>query len=331
MKASPAWMVLMVVAVLLAGCGEGGEATAGKSMKCPPEADAEQGGKPPRPKREVFISVNRYVGAESAGILMAQERGYFADAGLEVTVTDALTPNGPLSYVLGEVVDFGVAQQPEVVMAEKNGAAVIALGTLASRPTAALIWLRRSKIEEVSDLEGKTIAYSGIAFQRAFLQILLEEAGLTLKDVELLDVGHGIVPALVSGQADAAFGGTANVEGAVLEGRALEPVVTPVEDLGIPPYNDLVVITRSDRAAPDARLARAFMSAVARGNAAAVEDPREAVRAIEKNLEGDPNLGRKATEASVEATLPLLSPTGCIDLDQEAQLIDWMSEQGLIR
>lgn len=324
-------MMVMVVAVLLVGCGDGGEATVGEDMKCPPKVDAEQGGKPPRAKREVFISVNRYVGPESAGILMAQERGYFADAGLAVTVTDAATPNGPLSYVLQEVVDFGVAQQPEVVTARENGASVVALGTLVSRPTAALIWLRKSKIEEVPDLKGMTIAYSGIAFQRAFLRILLEEAGLTLKDVELLDVGHEIVPALVSGRADAAFGGTANVEGAVLEGRGLEPVVTPVEDLGIPPYEDLVVITRSDRTAPDAQLARDFMSAVARGNAAAVEDPSEAVRAIEKNVEGDPNMGQKATEAGVEATLPLLSRSGCIDLDQEAQLIDWMSEQGLVR
>jgi putative hydroxymethylpyrimidine transport system substrate-binding protein len=324
-------MVLMAVAALLTGCAEGGEVTEGTSMKCPRKADAEQGGSPPRAERKVFISVNRYVGSESVGILMAQERGYFADVGLAVTVTDAATPNGPLSYVLAEVSDFGVAQQPEVVMAEENGASVIALGNLVSRPTAALIWLRRSKIEQVSDLKGKTIAYSGIAFQKALLQILMEEAGLTLEDVELMDVGHGIVPALVGGRADAAFGGTANVEGVVLEERGLEPVVTPVGDLGIPPYDDLVVITRSDHAAPDARLARDFMSAVARGNEAAVEDPGEDVRLIQKNLEGDPDLTRKGTEASVEATLPLLSRTGCIDLDQKAQLIDWMSEQGLIR
>jgi putative hydroxymethylpyrimidine transport system substrate-binding protein len=323
--------MLMAAAVLLAGCGQGGEETVGRSMKCPPEVAAEQGGKPPRAKREVFISVNRYVGPESAGILMAQERGYFADAGLDVTVTDAATPNGPLSYVLQEVVDFGVAQEPEIVLAEKNGASVTALGTLVSRPTAALIWLRKSGIEEVSDLKGKTIAYSGIAFQKEFLQILLEEAGLTLKDVELVDVGHGIVPALASGRADAAFGGTANVEGSMLEGRGLEPIVTPVDDLGVPPYEDLVVITRSDRPPEEARLARDFMSAVVRGNAAAVEDPQGAARAIEKSLEGDPGLGRKATEASVEATLPLLSRTGCIDLTQEARLIDWMGEQGLVR
>ncbi len=33
----------------------------------------------------------------------------------------------------------------------------------------------------------------------------MEEAGLTSKDVKLLDVGHEIVPTLASGHADAAF------------------------------------------------------------------------------------------------------------------------------
>jgi putative hydroxymethylpyrimidine transport system substrate-binding protein len=275
--------------------------------------------------------VNRYVGPESVGILMAQERGYFADAGLTVTVTDAATPDGPLSYVLGKAVDFGVVQQPEVVAAEDEGSPILALGTLVSPPSAALIWLRKSKIEEVADLAGKTIAYSGVDFQKAFLRVLLEEAGVALNDVKLLDVGHGIVPALVSGRADAAFGGTANVEGTMLEGRGLEPVVTPVEELGIPPYEELLVVARSDGPAPDARLARNFMSAIARGAAAAAEDPEEDVRLIEMNLEGDPGIGRKETEAGVEATLPLLSKTGCIDLDREARLVEWMREQGLVR
>jgi putative hydroxymethylpyrimidine transport system substrate-binding protein len=330
-KVVHAGLVLTVVAVLLVGCGEGGGVMADKGAECPRKTTAERDGKRPRPVREIRISLNHYVGPESVGILMAAERGYFADAGLTVTVTDAADPDGPLAYVSGDIVDFGIAQQPEVVMAEGEGARVVPVGTLVSRPTASLIWLQNSKIEEVADLEGKTIAYPGIPFQKVFLRILLEEAGLTLEDVEVQGVGHRIVPALVRGKADAVFGGTPNIEGTALEARGLEPVITPVWDLGIPPYEDLVVVTQSSRAASDTRLVRAFVSAVARGNAAAVKDPKEAVRLIERNIEGDPNMGRRATEAGVRATLPLLSRTGCIDTDQEAELLDWMSEQELIR
>src|SRR5829696_8310841 len=119
-----AGMVLLAVAVLLGGCGKGGEATtvgngetaaAGKGAACWRTVEAKRGSKRLRPMREVRISLNRYVGPESAGILMAQERGYFAQAGLEVTVSDAAAPVGTIGYVLGKVVDFGVVQQPEVV------------------------------------------------------------------------------------------------------------------------------------------------------------------------------------------------------------------------
>jgi putative hydroxymethylpyrimidine transport system substrate-binding protein len=323
-------LALMVAAILLAGCGEGDDATADKALECP-RTGAERGGDPPPGEREAWISLNGHVGPASVGILMAEERGYFADAGLAVTVTGAAAPDAPLKYVQEHLVDFGVSQLPEIVMAKEEEAAVIAVGTLVSRPTAAMIWLETSNIEEVADLEGKTIAFPGVPFQKAFLQSLLEEAGLTLEDVEVKRAGYKLVQALVSGRADAVFGGTPNLEGAALEARGLEPVVVPVQDLGIPAYEDLVVVTRSDRMSQDPRLIRDFMSAVARGNAAAAEDPERAVELIEKAAETDPAAGRKATKAGVEATLPLLTRTGCMDPERASELVDWMDEQDLIQ
>ncbi|HEX6154125.1 MAG TPA: ABC transporter substrate-binding protein [Solirubrobacterales bacterium] len=275
--------------------------------------------------------MNGYVGPASVGILMAEERGYFADAGLAVTVTGAAAPDAPLEYVQGHLVDFGVSQLPEIVMAREEEAEVIAVGTLVSRPTTAMIWLEKSRIEEVADLEGKTIAVPGVPFQKPFLRILLEEAGMTLEDVEVKQVGYELVQALVSGRADAVFGGAPNLEGAALEARGLEPVVVPVQNLGIPAYEDLVVVTRSDRMSKEPRLIHDFMSAVVRGNAAAAEDPEGAVELIEKGAETDPAAGRKATEAGVDETLPLLTRTGCMDPERASELVAWMDEQELIR
>jgi putative hydroxymethylpyrimidine transport system substrate-binding protein len=330
MKLLHASMALMVAAILLAGCGEGGEAAADKALECP-RTGAGPGGDPPPGEREAWISLNGYVGPASIGILMAEERGYFADAGLAVTVTGAAAPDAPLEYVQGHLVDFGVSQLPEIVMAREEEAAVIAVGTLVSRPTTAMIWLEKSRIEGVADLEGKTIAFPGIPFQKAFLQSLLEEAGLTLEDVEVKQVGYKLVQALVSGRADAVFGGTPNLDGAALEARGLEPVVVPVRDLGVPAYEDLVVVTRSDHMSQDPRLIHDFMSAVVRGNAAAAEDPEGAVELIEKGAETDPAAGRKTTKAGVDATLPLLTRTGCMNLERASELVDWMNEQGLIQ
>jgi putative hydroxymethylpyrimidine transport system substrate-binding protein len=324
-------LAVVVAAVLLAGCGEEDDATADKRLECPRQISAEMRGKRPQKPRDAWISLNRPMGPESVGILMAQERDYFADVGLNVTVTSAAGADGPLRYVWEEIIDFGLASQPEVVAAKEEGAPVLAVSSLIPQPTAAMIWLEDSEIDGVADLEGKTIAISGVPIQKDLLRYVLEGVGLTLDDVKVQRVGYELVPALAGGRADAVFAGSGNLEGAALEARGLKPVITPVRSLGIPDYEELVVVARADRAAKDPLLIRDFISAVARGNAAAVEDPEGAARLIERSIEADPAAGRRATEAGVEATLPLLAETGCMDPDQASDLVDWMHEEGLIR
>jgi putative hydroxymethylpyrimidine transport system substrate-binding protein len=324
-------LALMAAVVLLIGCGEERETTADERLECPRRSAVETPGELPRKSREISISLNRYRGPENVGILMAERRGYFDDLGLAVTVTTGITPEAPARYVQERGVDFGLAQQPQVVMAKEKGAPIVAVGALVPRPTTAMIWLEKSRIEGVADLEGKTIAFPGLPSQRAFLENLLGNAGLTLEDVETRRVGRDLVPPLVDGRADAIFGGSWNLEGAELEARGLKPVITKVVSLGIPAYEESVVVARADRVAEDPRLIRDFMSAVARGSTAAIEDPEQAVRLIERNVETNPSTGRKATEAGIEATLPLLTETGCMDPQQAVELVNWMQEQGMIR
>jgi ABC-type nitrate/sulfonate/bicarbonate transport system substrate-binding protein len=323
--------LVATAAILLLGCGGGGEETTVKRTVCPPKALAETQGKRPQGTRTAWISLDRYTGPESVGILMAEERGYFDDLGLALTVINASTPEGPIGYVEEGFVDFGVAQQPQIALAKDEGASIVAVGALVPRATEAMIWLEGSKIDEVADLAGKTIAFPGLPSQRFFLEGILEEAGLTPEDVELERVGNELVPALVSGRADAIFGGFWNVEGAALEARGLEPVITRVGNLGISAYEEAVVVARANPGAGERRLISDFMSAVARGNAAAVEDPEKAVQLIEQEVGDDPAVGRKATEAGVAATLPLLSGTGCMDPAQATELVDWMREEGQVQ
>jgi len=315
----------------MAGCGGGNEATADKYLECLRGTDAQTFEKRLQSPREAWVSLHRYMGPEVAGILMAEERGYFEDVGLAMTITSGNRPDAPIGYVVDETVEFGLAQQPQLVMAKEEGKPVIAVGALIPRATAAIIWLDKSRMNGIADLEGKTIAFPGLPSQRALLESLLKRAGLTLEDVDLRPVGYRLVPPLVNDRADAIFGGSGNIEGTALEARGLKPVVIPVGSLGIPAYEELVVAARADRAAKNPQLVRDFMSAVARGNVAAVEDPQGAVEAIEGHLEKDPTSDRKATEAGVEATLPLLAKTGCMDPERAARLAGWMSEQGLVR
>ena len=309
-----------LIAALLAGCGGGGDETAaGKLPEYPPKM------------RPVTVTLAGFEGPEAAGMLMAERVGYFAKAGLEPGIYVPLAPARAVRYVVDGTDELGVAQLPQVVLAKAKGAPIVAIGSLVSQPTAAMIWLKKSKIRSIADLRGKTIAFPGVPFQREFLAFLLAKEGLTLDDVKLEKAEYDLVPDLVSGRADAIFGGSGNVEGAELEARGLEPVVTGVASLGIPAYDEQVVIARTELVAKEPELIRDFMAALVRGTAAASKNPKAAAGTIEYSGESNPEANRKETKAGVDTTLPLLSETGYVSPDRAARLIDWMLEEGMIR
>jgi ABC-type nitrate/sulfonate/bicarbonate transport system substrate-binding protein len=311
-------VALVVGALFVSGCG------GGKGASAQGEDESFQ------PFRNVTVTLDGLGGPEDVGILMAQQRGYFTDAKLSVSVLTPILPVRPVQYVVTGQDDLGVTQEPQLVLAKSKGAPVIAVGSLLHRPTAAMIWLKRSHIGGIADLKGKTIAIPGVPFQELFLANVLASAGLTLDDVKVENVGYELVPALVGGRADAIFGGSWNLEGIELEERGLKPVVTRPARLGFPSYNEAMVIARSDLVAKDPRLIQDFMSAVARGTAVAVADPRAAADAIEEAGLGGPKPSRKTLEAELTATLPLLSKGGYMYSEEAIRLVDWMHEQGMI-
>jgi putative hydroxymethylpyrimidine transport system substrate-binding protein len=311
-----------LITALLVGCG--GQDSAEAANKCSEEVLPKE--------EELSVALDGYEGPETAGIVMAQGKGFFYyDGGVNVSATIALEPMRAITYVASGSVDLGVTHQPQVVMAKEKGAPIVAIGSLISQPTAAMIWLKRSKIGGIADLKGKTIAIPGLPFQKEFLGTVLARKGLTLSDVKVKSVRYDLLPSLISGDADAIFGGSWNLEGAALEAGGLEPVVTPVKDQGIPPYDELVVIARTDRLAKDPGAICGFMSALSHGTAAAIKDPKGVTDTIDESIESDPELSREELEAGVEATLPLLSKSGSMSPGQANKLVDWMFEEGMIQ
>ena len=69
------------------------------------------------------------------------------------------------------------------------------------------------------------------------------------------------------------LGGFSNVEGVDLRLRGKQPVVTPVDKLGVPSYDELVLVARRQQIEEDPEPIRLFVAALARGTAAAVKQP----------------------------------------------------------
>lgn len=311
---------LAVATSFLLGCG-GGEAT---------DTTLETAKLPPEP-RTIEVSMNDYDGPEAAGFLMARANGYFEDVGLAVATGSPANPSRPVRYVLSEISDLGVSHMPQIAIAQANGKPIVAVGSVISRPTAAMIWLPKSGIESISDLKGKTVAIPGLPFQEDLLRSVLENAGLRLSDVKLKLVSYKSVQVLASGKADAIFGVSANVQGAELRALGLKPVITPVQNFGVPPYDELVLFARRDRAAGEPQLIRHVLAGLRRGTAAALRNPRRAVEVVQNGVEPNPDATPKGLRLGVEATLPLLSESGEMDPAQAEHLVDWMHSEGMLR
>jgi len=98
-----------------------------------------------------------------------------------------------------------------------------------------------------------------------------------------------------------------NVEGVDLAERGLDPRVVPVDRLGVPTYDELVLVADGDRLREDPEPIRDFLAALERGTYAAARDPQAATDALVAAGNGlDPEL----TRAEVDRTLPRLLPPG---------------------
>src|SRR5439155_6409624 len=90
-----------------------------------------------------------------------------------------------------------------------------------------------------------------------------------------------------------------------LKARKARAWVQPVDRLGVPDYNELVLVANSDKLGDQRDDLRLFVSALARGAMEARRDPRGATRAL---LGTNRDLKPKETETSVRLTIPALFP-----------------------
>jgi putative hydroxymethylpyrimidine transport system substrate-binding protein len=281
--------LVLAAASLATGCGEKSE-------------DVTPGN--PQP---FDVALDFYVNADHAGLYTAIERGYFRDAGLDVRPRVPSDPSAPIKEVAAGRVDLAISYEPEVLLARDQGLPVKAVAALVDTPLTSLIWLQGSGIDNVKGLRGKTIATAGIPYQEDYLRTILERSGLSPDDVEVVNVQQGLLPAILSGRADAMLGGFLNVEGVDLRLRGKQPTVIPVDRLGIPTYDELVVVANSDSLDDEEENVRLFIAALERGTKAAVANPEAATASV---LDAGKGLNPKFTAAEVRKTLPLLLPKG---------------------
>ncbi len=254
---------------------------------------------------KLTLMLDYFPNANHAGIYAAQSEGLFKQAGLDVTIRQPPDPAAPLKQVAAGRADLAISYEPEVLRARDKGLNVVAVGAIVRKPLTSIISLPKGKIRSPRDLAGKTVGTAGIDYQAAFLQTILDRAGVSSSKVKTRDLGFNLVGPLVSGKVDASLGAFWNYEGVQLRQQKRKPRIIRVDRAGVPTYDELVLVANKDALERDGKRIRAFVGAVARGTKTLKRDPATGLDGL---LRANPDLDPKLQRASIRATLPLLAP-----------------------
>jgi putative hydroxymethylpyrimidine transport system substrate-binding protein len=253
------------------------------------------------------VMLDWFPNADHAPLYSALAAGDFRAAGLEVKPVVPSETADPLKLLAAGKVDMAISYEPELLLARDEGLKLVSIAALVQRPLTSIIALPSSHISKVADLAGKTVGTAGIPYQAAELKSALQSAGVNPSSVHEVNVGFNLVPAMLSGKVAATLGGYWNYESLQLQLLHKHPVTIPVDEAGIPTYDELVLVVREEQARLDGQDLRAFLQALTRGERSVRADPAAAAALLVK---ANPSLEGKLQLASIEQTLPAVLPSG---------------------
>ena len=229
---------------------------------------------PAHAQDRLTLMLDWFVNPDHGPIVLAEELGYFADAGLEVEIVTPADPNDPPRMVAAGRVDLAVSYQPQLHLSRHAGLPLVRVGTLVETPLTCLVTLADGPVQSIPDLKGRKVGFAVAGVQEVMLAAMLAHHGLAPGDVEQINIGWSISPALMSGQVDAVIGAFRNFELSQLalegrEGRCFYP-----EAEGIPAYDELIYV--ADPARMDADVIDRFLLATERAALHIVNQPEAA-------------------------------------------------------
>jgi NitT/TauT family transport system substrate-binding protein len=247
-----------------------------------------------------------------AQFYLADQAGYYADEGLDVTFQNEIDANLVPKVGQGDL-DLGMSDGTSVIPAVSQGIPIRYLATVYGRFPSIVFGKASSGIKTAADLEGRKIGIPGrYGSSWIMLQALLASADLTPNDVEIVeypDFGQGV--AVAQGVVDAATG-FANNEPVVLARSGTEVFVLRIDDITALPGPGLIASTATIAAKRDA--VAGFVRATLRAMKEIVTEP---AKGLDATIHAVPELGqdRDLQAAILAATIESWQRPGSSGVD----------------
>lgn len=222
---------------------------------------------------KMTLILDWFINPDHGPIILAEELGYFAEAGLEVEVVAPADPSDPPKMVAAGQADLAISYQPQLHLQIENGLPLRRVGTLVATPLNCLLVLEDGPVKSTADLAGRKVGFSVSGVEEVLLSTILGQHGLTLDDIELVSVNWSLSPSLMSGQVDAVIGAYRNFELNQMEIEGVPGRCFYIEEEGIPAYDELIYVANPDRM--DADMLRRFLHATERATQYIMNHPQE--------------------------------------------------------
>lgn len=281
---------LLVLSSLLAACG-GSQATGTPSST-------------PTGVSNLSIGLGYIPDIQFAPFYVAQSKGYYREAGLNVTFHHGIVNDLIGSMVLGKDT-FVFASGDEVLVARSKNLKVIDVSTIFQKYPVSLIVPANSPIKTLADLKGHTIGEPGpYGATHIGLLALLYQAHLTPNDVRIQAIGFTQVAALLGHRVDAVMGYSNN------EPLQLRKQGFAVRTFDVSDYQPLVsngIITTEDTYRNRPQLVQNFVKATLKGLQYVIANPADAVQISTSYV---PGMDTAKAMTVLQATIPIWQGKG---------------------
>jgi putative hydroxymethylpyrimidine transport system substrate-binding protein len=305
-------VILTSTAVLVAGCGGSGGATA---------AD--------RPAPSASLVLDFTPNPVHVGIYTALARHYDTAAGVHLHVIVPGASTDSISLLEKGRVNFAILDIHDLAIAREHGQDIVGILPIVEQPLAAVI--AAPGITSPRQLDGRTVGITGDPSDTAVLDSIVSGAGGKPSDLHTITIGYDAVSDLLGGRVAAA---TAfwNDEGVTLNRSRPGFHSFRVDDYGAPSYPELVVCATAQSLKAHPGLARSVVDTLVHGYGTALSDPSLGQRSLESEV---PGLGHALDTAELAALRPAFTGPeghfGVLDIPLLKTWAKWEARFGIVR
>lgn len=225
----------------------------------------------------VSIMLDWVPNTNHTGIYVARDRGYFAEAGLDVTIVEPGEVY-PEAAVASGAADFGISFQESVTLARAEKAPIVSIAAVLQHNTSGFASLAKLDVQTPADFEGLRYGAWGSPSEIPTLKALMEGAGADFSKLEIVNTGFTDSLALLAEEQVDLVWIYYGWQGIQAKQQGIDLNIVMMKDYfdSVPDFYTPVVIASESTTADRPEVAKKLLQALSRGYTFAAEHPDDA-------------------------------------------------------